>query len=286
MSYNINKIDNKDSAYIVGFIAADGHITENNRIDLKIGIADREILEYISNIIGEVNITDRHITDLKRRIHPHSRIGFRFDTITMFLSGRLKDDRSLPIVKESLNKYLIQGFFDGDGCITWGYRKDRNRLWQKVSFTSSFSLLNSLQKKLLNYEISTTIQPKTGEDCFVMEFSNELDVFKFFKIINTTDYKLKRKYVNYLEWLEATKLKYSFNVGDTVKFVDPRTLEKYGVDYSNYKLEKGSFKIKEILPKKYCKLDSGDIVPINLLTKQGISNYALRLELDEFGETI
>lgn len=282
--YKINKI-NEENAYLLGFIAADASITKTNYVDLKIEYNDRCILEYISNFV-KCEIKDNLKTDKTKRIFPNSRCLFSFDKISMYLSGQMKKDRTLPQVPEYLNKNLLQGFFDGDGCITWGYRKDRNRLWQKISFTSSYKLLYSVQKLLTKYNITTSIHPKTEEDCFVLEFSNEVDILKFFKIIYKSEFKLERKYINFINWIKAILNKYKFNINDKVTFVDKRTLNKYNIDYSNYILHKNTFKIIDLYPNNFCKLDNNEVIPINLLSKAGISNYALRLELDEFGETL
>ena len=76
------------------------------------------------------------------------------------------------------------GFFDADGCITWGIRKDRNKIWQKISFTSQLHLLEGIQKMLYNnIGISSTIKPKSNEDCYIIQFSNKEDVLKFINYI-------------------------------------------------------------------------------------------------------
>lgn len=282
VTYNINKVDSKEKAYILGFIAGDSAFSEYNILDLAVKYEDREILEFISEIL-ECDISDNLKIDKIKRIFPKSRIGCKIPDILTFIKGRLKKERNLPIVSKNYEPYLLQGFFDAEGCITWGYRKDRDRLWQKVSFTSSYSLLLSLQNILLNYGISTSLKPKTGEDCYVIEFSNELDVFTFLKILPTDSFYLARKRKNYLEWLKDITAKYQFNIGDNVKFLDKRTLNKYKVSFGT--LFKGNFQVVDI-DNEFCVLNSGLKVNKLLLTKEGIKNYALRLELDEFGETI
>lgn len=274
------KIDSPEKAYFIGFITGDGHFDKNNILELSIKHDDREILKYIESFT-DCDIVDDLSYNKSQKKFPSSTIRLKIEDVQTFIGGRLKKERSLPIVKQFLYKNLIQGFFDAEGCITWGYRKDRDRLWQKVSFTSSYSLLLSLQKILINFDISTAIKPKSGEDCYVMEFSNELDVFNFLQILPTEDYFLKRKRDNHLIWLRDTILKYTFNEGDIVKFVDKRTLAKYNIK-SSINL-KGSFTILKINNKE-CLLDNGMTINVNLLSKEGISNYALRLKLDEFGE--
>ena len=93
---------------------------------------------------------------------------------------------------------MIQGFFDAEGCITWGRRKDKNRIWQKVSFTSQYKMLEGVQQYLLKQlNIATKLKPKSdGSKCFILEFANKNDVLKFCEhIYNNNDMiVLKRKY--------------------------------------------------------------------------------------------
>ena len=111
----------------------------------------------------------------------------------------MKEERHYPKVKNEFERYLLQGFFEADGCITWGKRKDRNRIWHKVSFTSQLKLLEGVQQMLYkNIGISSVIRPKKNEGCYVIEFSNKEDVLKFINYIypKDTDFIiLQRKYL-------------------------------------------------------------------------------------------
>ena len=136
---------------------------------------------------------------------------------------------------------------------------------------------------LLHYGISTSLKPKVGEDCFVIEFTNELDVFTFLNILPNDSFYLKRKRINYLNWLKEIILKYEFNIGDVVTFIDKRTLNKYKITFDKIFNEK--FIVTQV-DGNFVILNNGIKVNKLLLTKDNIKNYALRLELDEFGETI
>ena len=173
----LEKIDSKEIAYIVGFLSADAAIF-NSKIEMSVAIDDICILEFISNILNcKLSIDNTYIKE-KRRF-PRARINKKIKDIKKFIGGELKNERHLPIVKEEFVRYLVLGFFDGDGNISWGRRKDRNRIWQQISFTSSLSLLITLQKILIKIGISTSIHPKGNEKCFVLRFSNKNDVLKF-----------------------------------------------------------------------------------------------------------
>jgi hypothetical protein len=118
--------------------------------------------------------------------------------ITKFTSGELKVDRHYPRVSDSLEKYMLLGLFDADGCVTYGYRKDKDRLWHKISITSSLKILCGVQQYLLKkLDISTVIHPKGEEKCYIIEFANKKDVLTFFNHIYSDDefIILKRKYL-------------------------------------------------------------------------------------------
>ena len=117
--------------------------------------------------------------------------------IKKLFGGRLKEERHIPIIKKDLEKYLLQGFFDADGCITWGIRKDRYRIWQKVSFTSQYKMLEGIQNIFIKNNISTKIRPKSNEKCFVMENASKQEVLKMLDLIySDKDFIiLERKYI-------------------------------------------------------------------------------------------
>lgn len=197
-NYKFNKIDTKEKAYALGFILADGSINMTNT-EISVSIYDKCVVEFISDTIGG-HVNYSRILDKKAKRFPRARLIKRIVDITKFTGGMQKKDRHYPRVREDLERYLIQGVFDADGCITWGRRKDKDRIWQKVSFTSQLKILEGVQKYLINkLHISTVVRPKSGEDCYVLEFSNREDVMKFCEHIypNEEFIILNRKYLKY-----------------------------------------------------------------------------------------
>lgn len=197
-NYKFEKIDSKEKAYALGFILADSAITKTNT-EVSVAIMDKAIAEFISKIING-NVHYDNSFDKKTRRFPRARLVKKIVDITKFTGGYAKSERHYPRVRDDLERYLIQGLFDSDGCLTWGRRKDKNRIWQKISFTSQLKILEGVQKYLINkLSISTVIRPKTNEDCFVLEFSNLNDVTKFCEHIypNEDFIILNRKYLKY-----------------------------------------------------------------------------------------
>ena len=196
-SYNFDKIDTPQKAYVLGFILADGNISLKNEVELSVCLNDKYVLEYISNIINGEVLIDKTFEKKTRRF-PRARLCKKINDILTFAGGRLKKDRHYPKIRKDLERYLLLGFFDGDGCLTYGIRKDRNKLWYKISFTSQLKLLQGVQQLLYKeIQISTIIRPKSNEDCYVLEFSNKNDILTFLDYIYPDDkfIILQRKYL-------------------------------------------------------------------------------------------
>lgn len=197
--YAFGKIDTKEKAYTLGFILADGSISPKGVLQLGVSLYDKTIIEFISKVIGG-NVRYDHTLIQEKRRFPNAELSRKVTDILKFTGGRLKVDRHYPRVPDNLERYLIQGLFDADGYITWGRRKDKNRIWQKISFTSQLKILEGVQKYLLNkLDISTAIKPKTGCDCYAMDFANKKDVLKFCEHIYPDEsfIILNRKYLKY-----------------------------------------------------------------------------------------
>lgn len=115
-------IDTPEKAYFIGFISADGSISDQS---LKISISkkDEEILhmfkdilktnksiKYTTNIKNNkkyeyvsIEITNKHIVDSLKQIGIEVRKTWK---------------NTIPIIDNKLFRHFLRGFFDGDGCIT------------------------------------------------------------------------------------------------------------------------------------------------------------------------
>lgn len=276
------KIDTKEKAYMFGFFMGDGHITKDkNRLELVVALSDSVVPKFFCEQFELSKYFERLKFDKKSRTFPKA--GFVLNSKTecknliQLFGGRLCAERRVPILKSNLEPYFILGFFDAEGCITWGHRKDRDRLWQKVSFTSDLKILVGVQNILSKANISTIVRPKSKEKCFNIEFSNEMDVYRFYNYLPQDHFRLQRKQNNFKSWLDSTIKKYIINDGDVVNFIDVRSKKKYGLTYD----------IPYHYSKKFIVDKNGDINANSLvLMKKGISNFPLRLELVEISGSI
>ena len=195
-----NKIDTKEKAYILGFLLGGGCLEKREHVTVSVALNDIAILEFIQKETG-CNITTSTKYDKKKKQFPNASIHIGNPTlcrdIKKLFGGRLKEERHIPIIKKELEPYLLQGFFDAEGCITWGIRKDRHRIWQKVSFTSQYKMLEGIQNIFIKNNISTKIRPKSNSKCFVMEIASKNEVLKILDLIySDKDFIiLERKYM-------------------------------------------------------------------------------------------
>ena len=183
------KIDTKEKAYFIGFLACDGYVNDTTKkVEISLSIRDREVVEFLADFC-DANVHIDTELDRKSRNFPNVSFTKKIPDVSTFIGVGGKAKRHLPIVSPYLNRYMLLGAFDADGCITWGRRKDRNRIWHKVSFTSSLGILTSLQNILIKeLSISSTIRPKGEEKCFVLEFSNRPDVINFIDYLYQDDF--------------------------------------------------------------------------------------------------
>ena len=226
-----NKIDTKEKAYIMGYTLADGYITQNT-LAYGCALADKEILNFIQSELGGI-VRESHVLDRATRKFPsaHMSIGNKKILQDLLKYTGCKEEKTFPRIPKHLEPYMLLGFFDGDGCITWGKRKDRNRIWQKVNFTGSYKLLSAVQKLLLRLEISSSLHKKGTENCYVLETSSKKDVLKILQYMyqNETFVVLRRKFEKY----NALRLE----LGEFGETIQQNTIPSQADDHSSEGVE-------------------------------------------------
>ena len=147
-SYNenyFNKIDTSQKAYWLGFIYADGCISDR-----------RELILHLSN--KDI----KHLEIFKKHIKSNSPINnCQQNSISLTLRGKqiIRDLKNLgviprktfiikyPNIPEDLNRHFIRGVFDGDGCLYKKNEKVRN--WSIYTASKKFkdSIINIIEKE-------------------------------------------------------------------------------------------------------------------------------------------
>jgi deoxyuridine 5'-triphosphate nucleotidohydrolase len=184
-------IDNEFKAYVLGWIASDGHL-KHNGFSINIHIKDKEILEKIRNII----CLDLPIHLSKNR--PMINLTINSSQIAQDIGRHLnlplkgKKDKliTIPNIKESLKIHFIRGFFDGDGHVSNArYKKP----YCRAGITSNSTKLLQQIKDIINIPCYFNNKDR-------LEWSNNNALDFLFKLYNNSSIELARKKDLYELW--------------------------------------------------------------------------------------
>lgn len=152
-----DNIDNPNKAYILGLLFADGwNDTDKNVITLSLQERDKEILEKINCELGSNKpLNYIHYEDYNDKYGMNCVNQYRLTVSSYIMSrslashGCIKKKSLLlqfPRLQDSLYSHFIRGYFDGDGCISRSYRKDKNDDNYSFSIVSTYDFVLEAQK--------------------------------------------------------------------------------------------------------------------------------------------
>lgn len=160
-SYNkqfFSTIDNEEKAYWLGFLYADGSITQGSRnsVDLTLSSKDEDHLyKFKTSLNYKGDIKQRKI---KGR-YKASRVTLHGEEIVLDLIRQgCVPNKSLilkyPSIPKVFNKHFIRGYFDGDGSVYTYKAKGCKTPKLCLSIIGNFDFLNVVQSILIE-EINT-----------------------------------------------------------------------------------------------------------------------------------
>lgn len=220
-SFFVN-IDTEDKAYILGFIAADGHVdAKNYRITITLQDSDYVLLLKIKRAMHSTHPIIRGIA--KENPYKKStnkilkqcsiRINGR-DLVTPLINMGIYGNKTYTLspsiieyVPQNLMPHFLRGYLDGDGHICWGKKYSSGyKYFINVAGNKDF-LLGSFQKFFpSNCSIYKESQSK---QCYKWVIACKSEVMRFLSYIygNATIY-LDRKYkiYKYAMWSCKTEL--------------------------------------------------------------------------------
>lgn len=147
-----NKIDCEKKAYWLGFIFADGHLS-NNRLSLKLKGDEKNILDILISDLEFTGSYREENKDTNFKDNSHSIIlEINSTKLAKSLSqympvGKKSDKIRLPILDKELYKHFIRGYFDGDGY-SMKYRG-------KIGFVGNNEFLIDLKNYFIQNKFST-----------------------------------------------------------------------------------------------------------------------------------
>lgn len=213
-----NKINTRTKAYILGYIAADGCITNKNYF--AIASTDKDILELIKKELkytGDIYIP-------KRVEHSTWNTAYRLNFSSKQICNDLKKigiypNKSLvfndfPKINKKYIPDFIRGYFDGDGTL-YNSICTSNYTHHYIRWTFNIIATEKMCEVLNNYFIATInekgyiVNSKTPEMKY-LKYDSKRALTKIYKLLynNTTCY-MNRKFLKWKDFLGSLEEKSS-----------------------------------------------------------------------------
>jgi hypothetical protein len=188
-------IDNEEKAYWLGFLYADGYISnKTTHISLSLKKSDKVHLEKFKSFLK----TSAKIS-YRKRLKAY-RLSFRCkqmreDLIKLGCTpNKSMTISQIPNIPEELKIHFIRGFFDGDGCITYSNeRRDSTRL-PAINITSNKKMLIAICTYLNE---PRTLTPKKGTDVCIIRWSGAKAINILNMMYENSNIHLDRKHLRY-----------------------------------------------------------------------------------------
>lgn len=215
-------IQTEMQAYMLGFHAADGSLDEERKMfRLKLSEDDAEIVNLYKIISPEARTFRSDGYESKATIRDNIiKTGCIFgieitskilvtDLVNLgFGYKKTYSENNIPNIPEHLMRHFIRGYFDGDGCITFGIRKPKPIELQtpkdskKIRITQSFqvdsktiSIINDMINFFKKYNINLNYNYLRRDDMHRMCVSSKKEVEKIFHFLyDDSNFYLKRKF--------------------------------------------------------------------------------------------
>ena len=216
--YNHNEnffeaIDTERKAYWLGFMFADGHITNQEKrygqdqFGLSCGAKDKETLYKFKEDIDATN----PVLEYKRKTgigEPLCRIQMTSQkTVNDLIDKGCYKQKSLILkpptgVPDELIHHFIRGFFDGDGSITKTINKKTSQLIYGINITSTLEMCEWLKNY---FNIGSIIKEKRREYTYYYSIGGHQQIrFFYHTLYDDATLWLDRKYNRFQEFLQNT----------------------------------------------------------------------------------
>lgn len=207
------KIDTEEKAYWLGFMFADGYISNNehrygeDQFGLSLSEVDIDVLYKFKDAINASNPIHTYIRS-DNNSKPLCRIQLTSQrTVDDLISHGCIKQKSHILeppkgVPDELIHHFIRGFFDGDGSII----KSRNENYKKtngyvysIDFTTTEMMANWLQSY---FDMGSVIKDSRKQFTYYYNLGGHQQVIKFFHLIyNHATIYMERKYLRFKELL-------------------------------------------------------------------------------------
>jgi len=204
------EINCEESAYFLGFLYADGNISDNHyQMTLKLKSDDQFIIEKFRDVMSpssSIKITKNKGSETT---YSYFRINQK-EICEQLISHGCVPNKSLILefpttVPKELIHHFLRGYSDGDGCIYKNHFKNKktiNTIWKFVSTKQFCNETAKILKEQLGISCSQSLsRPKTNKNTTALSVGGNLQSMKVLDWLykDATIY-LPRKYDKYIEF--------------------------------------------------------------------------------------
>lgn len=193
------KIDNEEKAYWLGFLYADGYLNdEKNTVTLALSNVDIDILyKFKSFLKSEKKIRRNNKTSSKVVIENKK---IYKDLLNKGLHQKKTHTIDFPDIEDDLKRHFIRGYFDGDGCITYGKKMGKSA---SISIVSNLNFLKKIDNNV-DIHFSYNKRHKDREDNILTITSGGIgNIIKFYLYLyDNSNIYMNRKKNKFDEWFE------------------------------------------------------------------------------------
>lgn len=202
--YFINKI-NKETAYILGFLWADGYIEiKHNIIKLNIKSKDANKILNIFYKTGKWNVR----TEYRMNRGPNKIIKTYNKPLTEFLvahnygPNNCKNATIVDIIPKELAHYWFRGAIDGDGCFFINIKRRQKIFSMSGPYDQDWTFFTKLLNNLNIKYTKLKIKSKNGNKCSRINITNYDGIIKIgdyiYKNYDKNKIGLNRKYNKFM----------------------------------------------------------------------------------------
>lgn len=210
-------IDTSDKAYWLGFIYADGYITEKRKyasalLGISLSTKDEDhLIKFNNSINGNIEIKRYKTSSGYKKGSEYSRLICSSEKLAndLIKQGVLPHKSNIikpPNISSKFYADFIRGYYDGDGSM-WTSKNQTS-----IEFLGTRDMLNFIQDVLITNKVIYRRYPlckrRQGQVVLNFKFGGNLQSFRFFNFIyyDKTCLSLTRKYKKYQEFLKHYNL--------------------------------------------------------------------------------